>query len=143
MGAPFFLTTSYHVTLPSKWFSLNSSRVYLERLIRTVALEVPSGAMVLDAGSGRGPYRSFFDHARYESADFMQVNKKYAEVMYVCDLAAIPVEDGRFDFVLFTQTMEHLKEPQRVLNALTRVLKSGGRIPVHGTAVLRRTRAAA
>jgi SAM-dependent methyltransferase len=116
------------VTLPSKWFSLNSSRIYLEKLIRTIAFEVPAGAMVLDAGSGRGQYRSFFDHARYENADFMQVDKKYGEVMYVCDLAAIPVEDKRFDFILFTQTMEHLKEPQRVLTELMRVLKSGGRL---------------
>jgi len=102
--------------------------VYLEKLIRAVALDVPSGAMVLDAGSGRGQYRSFLGHARYESADFMQVDKKYGEVMYVYDLAAIPVEDRRFDFILFTQTMQHLKEPQHVLTELMRVLKSGGRI---------------
>lgn len=39
------------MTLLSKWFSLNCSRVYLEKLIRALALDVPSGAMVLDAGS--------------------------------------------------------------------------------------------
>jgi SAM-dependent methyltransferase len=116
------------VAFLDRWFALNSSRVYLEQVVRTVALEVPARAMVLDAGSGVGLYKSRFSHTRYESADFMQVDKKYGEVLYVCDLASIPVEDARFDFVLFTQTMEHLKEPQRVLQELVRVLKSGGRI---------------
>lgn len=73
-------------------------------------------------------YKTLFGHTHYESADFMQVDKKYGEVLYVCDLASIPVVDARFDFVLFTQTMEHLKEPQAVLRELVRVLKSGGRI---------------
>lgn len=116
------------MTVAAGWFSLNSSRVYLERLIRAAALEVPPGALVLDAGSGSGIYKSLFSHARYESADFMQVDKQYGEVTYVCDLANIPIEDRRFDFILFTQTMEHLKEPQRVLQELMRLLKSGGRI---------------
>jgi SAM-dependent methyltransferase len=110
------------------WFSTNSSRVHLERLNRAVALQVPAGALVLDAGAGSGMYKTLFDHTCYESADFMQVDKQYGEITYVCDLASIPVEDERFDFILFNQTMEHLKEPKLVLRELTRVLKSGGRV---------------
>ena len=102
--------------------------MYLEQVVRTVALDVSAGAMVLDAGSGLGLYKSLFSHTRFESADFMQVEKKYGEFLYVCDLASIPVEDARFDFVLSTQTMEHLREPQPVLRESRRVLKSGGRI---------------
>ena len=82
---------------------------------------------MLDAGAGRAPYRSLFEHAQYETADFLAVKKKhYEQPDYVCDLAQIPVEDARFDHVLLTQVLEHLPEPATVLSELHRVLKPGG-----------------
>jgi SAM-dependent methyltransferase len=105
----------------------NSSRVYLHRFLARAGRAVQPGQLVLDAGSGRAPYRDLFAHARYETADFMAVEgKRYAEQDYVCDLAAIPVEDGRFDHVLLTQVLEHIPEPGRVLAELHRVLRPGG-----------------
>jgi SAM-dependent methyltransferase len=105
----------------------NSSRAYLHRFLARAGASVQSGQLVLDAGSGRAPYRDLFAHARYETADFMAVKgKRYVEQDYVCDLAAIPVEDARFDHVLLTQVLEHLPEPGRVLAELHRVLKPGG-----------------
>ncbi|HKT16221.1 MAG TPA: methyltransferase domain-containing protein [Allosphingosinicella sp.] len=108
---------------------VNSSRVHLERFNRAFAATVPAGALVLDAAAGAQPYRRFFDHARYESADFQKVESKtYGDTTYVCDLRSIPVEDDRFDFVLFNQALEHMPEPQAVLSELCRVLKPGGRM---------------
>jgi SAM-dependent methyltransferase len=105
----------------------NSSRVYLHRFLARAGKEVRPGELVLDAGAGRAPYRDLFAHARYETADFMAVKgKKYVEPDYVCDLAEIPVEDGRFDHILLTQVLEHIPEPARVLGELHRVLKPGG-----------------
>jgi SAM-dependent methyltransferase len=83
---------------------------------------------VLDAGAGEQPYRIYFAHAAYESADFELVDKPYARSTYVCDLAQIPVEDGRFDRIVFNQVMEHLPDPLPVLRELQRVLKPGGRM---------------
>ncbi len=84
---------------------------------------------MLDAGAGEAPYKHLFSHVLYESADFEQVNKPYAKSTYVCDLCEhIPVEDGRFDYIVFNQTMEHLDRPQEALAELQRVLKSGGTI---------------
>jgi SAM-dependent methyltransferase len=105
----------------------NSSRTYLHRFLARAGATVRPGQLVLDAGSGRAPYRDLFAHARYETADFVAVEgKTYAEQDYVCDLAAIPVEDARFDHVLLTQVLEHLPEPATVLGELHRVLKPGG-----------------
>lgn len=106
----------------------NSSRVYLERFVMRAAASVPTGARVLDAGAGECPYRRHFRHARYEAADFCQVDKAYAPVDYVCDLRSVPVEDGRYDLVLLTQVLEHLPEPVEVLRELHRVLKPGGNL---------------
>lgn len=109
-------------------FDFNSSRYRLELENAAFAKLVPAGALVLDAGAGDAPYRHLFEHARYESADFEKLDKSYAPSTYVCDLAAIPVADGRFDFIIFNQVMEHLPEPLAVLRELWRVLKPGGKM---------------
>lgn len=84
--------------------------------------------LVLDAGAGRSPYRDLFTHAKYESADIAQLDGGAPAVDYVCDLTDIPVEDGRFDRVLFNQVLEHVPDPPAVLRELHRVLKPGGEI---------------
>jgi len=109
-------------------FQFNSSRYRLLQENTAFAAAVPPGALVLDAGAGDAPYKHLFTHARYESADFEKVAKPYAVSTYVCDLRSIPVEDCRFDCVLFNQVMEHLPEPKLVLVELNRVLKSGGKL---------------
>ena len=108
--------------------TVNSSRVHLRRNVARFARATDPGMLVLDAGAGRSPYRKLFKHAHYESADFAALKTNYAPLDYVCDLSEIPVEDGRFDRVLFNQVLEHLPEPERVLAELHRVLKPGGRI---------------
>ena len=84
--------------------------------------------LVLDAGAGDSPYRNLFKHATYEAADFAQLSSRYAPLDYVCDLTDIPVEDARFDRILFNQVLEHLPEPASALAELHRVLKPGGLI---------------
>ena len=115
-----------------KILNFNSSRYRLRQENVAFAALVPSGALVLDAGAGNGPYKSLFDHASYESADFEQVDKQYQKTTYVCDLQKIPVEDSRFDFIIFNQVMEHLPEPKLVLAELYRVLKPGGKMIYSG-----------
>lgn len=83
---------------------------------------------ILDAGSGKAPYRELFSHAHYETADFVKVDKEYGHTDYVCDLATIPVEADRYDRIIFTQVMEHLPEPALVLNEFHRIMKPGGKI---------------
>ena len=83
--------------------AFNSSRYRLQVESVAFASMVPNGALVLDAGAGDAPYKSLFQHTQYESADFEKVDKEYAASTYVCDLKSIPVEDCRFDFIIFNQ----------------------------------------
>ena len=108
--------------------AFNSSRYHLLKVNEEFASGVRAGERVLDAGAGMQPYAHLFSHAEYESADFTKVDKSYAPQTYICDLMDIPVEDGRFDHVVFNQVLEHLPEPILVLKELRRVLKPGGRI---------------
>jgi SAM-dependent methyltransferase len=112
--------------------AFNSSRYRLLRENTAFAAQIPAKALVLDAGAGNAPYRSLFQHAQYESADFQKVDKQYASTTYVCDLSAIPVEDGRFDYIIFNQVLEHVPEPKRVLTELCRILKPGGKMIYSG-----------
>jgi SAM-dependent methyltransferase len=113
-------------------FGFNSSRVRLYWENESFARLIPPGSMVLDAGAGNAPYKHLVLHANYESADFEKVDREYARSTYVCDLKDIPVEDARYDFVLFNQVMEHLPDPPRVLKELFRVMKPGGRLIYSG-----------
>lgn len=108
--------------------SFNSSRYYLHKEVERFSKSVPANALVLDAGSGLQPYQQLFNHARYESADFEKLDIEYTKTTYVCDLRNIPVEDCRYDCIIFNQVMEHLPEPGVVLEELYRVLKHGGKL---------------
>lgn len=107
---------------------INSSRKYLDDFVREAAASLPEGAMVLDAGAGICPYQHYFSHVKYETADFCQVDKRYGQIDYVCDLSDIPVEDSRYDVVLLTQVLEHLPEPRTILKEMRRILKPGGKL---------------
>jgi len=113
----------------SKWWPhRNSHRWHLGRLVQEKAASLPAGGLVLDAGAGHCPYRPFFSHLQYETADFCQVAKAYGSIDYVCDLRSVPVEDGRYDAVVCTQVLEHLAEPQAVLREFNRILKPNGQL---------------
>lgn len=107
-------------------YAKNSSRVYLEQFVQQAAQSLQPGQRMLDAGAGDGAYQRFFSHVTYESADFCQVDKAYAPMTYVCDLAAVPVESERYDLILLTQVLEHLPNPQLVLTEMLRLLKPNG-----------------
>jgi len=106
----------------------NSSRDRLLLEVKSFAATVPAGAFVLDAGAGDAPYKFLFDHANYESADFGKAIKIDSQTTYVCDLKSLPVDDQRYDFVLFNQVMEHLPQPDLVLLELFRVMKPGAKM---------------
>ncbi|MBR1151579.1 class I SAM-dependent methyltransferase [Bradyrhizobium sp. JYMT SZCCT0428] len=106
----------------------NSSRARLNIEMERFAAAVAGNALVLDAGAGSHPYKTFFKHAKYESADFEEFDGVNGKTTYVCDLTSIPVEGDRFDYVIFIQVMEHVPQPALVLKELFRVLKPGGKL---------------
>lgn len=106
---------------------INSSRVYLEQFMERAGRSLQAGGLILDAGAGDSPYRKFFGHARYESADFCQVEgAPYTQVTYVADLACLPVPDQHYDMIICTQVLEHVPDPGKVLKEFQRILKPGG-----------------
>jgi hypothetical protein len=74
-SAPYTQPRGLGAALRASVRRLNSSRVHLERFVRRGADSVAPGAIVLDAGAGSAPHRDHFVHTRYETADFLEVEK--------------------------------------------------------------------
>lgn len=85
--------------------------------------------IILDAGAGASPYRKLI-LGIYHSCDFPQTNPsaESAQHTFLCDLASLPVEDNTYSTVICNQVLEHVRDPQTVIDELFRVLKPGGKL---------------
>ncbi len=85
-----------------------------ERFIQEMALAVPPGARVLDAGAGTCRHKPLFDHCTYKAQDFAKYTGDehiYGKLDYVSDITAIPAPDAAFDFILCSEVFEHIPRP--------------------------------
>ncbi len=87
--------------------------------------------LVLDAGSGRGGWRSLIEStaARREALD---IEARLGDKLdWVANLESMPdVPSERFDAVICHQVLEHVPHPAKALGEIHRVLKPDGRLVV-------------
>jgi len=102
----------------------------IERSISEFASALPKGARVLDAGAGEGNYRDRFQAHRYCGLDLGVGDGEwdYSKLDVLGDLSLLPFRDGAFEATLNVVTLEHVKEPARVIEELARILEPGGRL---------------
>jgi 2-polyprenyl-3-methyl-5-hydroxy-6-metoxy-1,4-benzoquinol methylase len=105
------------------------------RLVFDEALagEELEGRSLLDAGCGTGLFSQAAAQrgARVTSLDvgerlLEQVARKTDSERVVGDVAGLPFDDGRFDYVICTEVIEHTLQPRRAVAELARVLAPGG-----------------
>ncbi len=101
--------------------------VSIEDAVDQFAASIHPGLRVLDAGAGEGQYADRFTTHKYTGVDLAigDVQWNYAGLDCLADLTALPFRDGLFDAALHVVTLEHVREPQRVLTELARVMKPG------------------
>lgn len=94
------------------------------------ASSLPAGVRVLDAGAGEGVYARHFSAQRYVAVDLAVGDPSwdYSRLDVIADLSALPFPDGCFQACLNIVTLEHVREPARVLSEIARVLAPGGRL---------------
>ena len=102
----------------------------IEDAVQGFASALPPGARVLDAGAGEGNYRGAFAAQRYIGLDLAVGDTAwdYSRLDVVGDFAALPFPDAVFDASLNVVTLEHVREPARVLCELARTLSPSGRL---------------
>jgi 2-polyprenyl-3-methyl-5-hydroxy-6-metoxy-1,4-benzoquinol methylase len=86
---------------------------------------------VLDIGCGDGDYAYNLKRMGFDvlAADMDVERFKYADqiVFQKCNVTEkLPFADNSFDYILFAEVIEHLKNPYDVIKELSRILKRGG-----------------
>lgn len=104
-------------TLRIKSISEISARRELKRHLRRL-----KPGVVLDVGGGDAPYRRYVPHTRYVRLDI----DSSSNPDILGDAHEIRWESGYFDTTLAIDVLEHVREPQKVVDEMRRVLKAGG-----------------
>ncbi len=82
---------------------------------------------VLDIGVGKAPYKKFIRCRKYLGLDIE--DRGGVKDVIIADINdGIPLKDASVDLVLFTEVLEHIKEPARALREINRVLKPEGKL---------------
>jgi SAM-dependent methyltransferase len=102
----------------------------IERATEQFAASLGDGVRVLDAGAGEAQYAHFFSRQRYVGVDLGigDASWNYRRLDCIADLQSLPLREGSCDACLNIVTLEHVREPGRVICELGRVLKPGGRL---------------
>ncbi|HFU76307.1 MAG TPA: class I SAM-dependent methyltransferase [Arcobacter sp.] len=104
---------------------LTFRRYYLDDFLISTSFS----GMVLDIGgkkdNKRGKFRPPLNQV--DSWEYLNIDED-TNPDYLCSADSIPVEDEHFDMVLLCEVLEHLENPEEVLNEAQRVLKKGGRV---------------
>jgi len=102
----------------------------IDESLASFARGVGAGERILDAGAGEGGHARYFAAARYCGVDLAigDAAWNYRGLDAIADLAALPFRDGVFAACINIVTLEHVREPHRVLRELARALGPGGRL---------------
>lgn len=100
----------------SRALSAKLTRVTLDRFVASHA----SDGLTLDIGAQNGPYAAAFPRR-------IALDLRHGRgVQVLGDAQALGLADSVFDVVLCTEVLEHLREPQKAVDEMFRVLKPGG-----------------
>ena len=76
----------------------------------------------MDVGAKGSPYVDVIPHKQLLSLDIDPSNNPDI----CCDIHDLEWEGNYFDMVIAVEVLEHLQDPQRAVNKIYRILKSGG-----------------
>lgn len=86
------------------------------------------GKKLLDVGAGQTPYKKYFKKVDYFTQDIQQNKSKSINYISNLDKGLDIINSASFDYILCTQVLEHLKEPQKAFQEFYRILKPGGKV---------------
>jgi len=86
---------------------------------------------LLDLGCGKAPlYQAYSDYASENiCVDWSSSIHKNEYIDVACDLAkGIPFKNGEFDTIILSDVLEHIPNPEMLLEEIYRVLSDGGKL---------------
>lgn len=102
----------------------------IEEEVTAFASGLPARTRLLDAGAGEGQYREYFGRQRYVGFDLGigDATWDYAGLDCVGDLLRLPFRDGCFGAELSVVTLEHVTDPAKAVEEMSRVAGDGARL---------------
>lgn len=137
---PLFITERGKPRFLSKLFILSSSERFLHNWI---SKNMDKNDVILDVGARLFPYTRYQDvKAIYgidipsKSEGYLGWNKKNLKSLrtqknlhpVVASATSIPFPDKKFDKVVMTEVIEHIKNDEKVIGEVARVLKKNGKL---------------
>lgn len=102
------------------------NRSIIDSAVTRFAEGLASGVLLLDVGAGSGHYRDAFSKQFYLAIDRGYEQKDLAGLSTVADIHAIPFARNSIDAAICLEVLEHVMDPDSVLEEIFRVLKPGG-----------------
>jgi SAM-dependent methyltransferase len=132
MFSPRFMAGAKRLVPGALYKKLDPFEAEIQKFVRTVADDAPSGTRILDAGAGECRFKPLFAHTGYVGIDFAQGDPSwdYSKLDVVGRLEELPFPARTFDHVLSIVVLEHTPEPGRVIEEFQRVLKPGGMVHI-------------
>ncbi len=105
--------------------------------IRKTLAELPAGLSILDVGAGECQYKDACGHLNYKAQDIAQYDGQgnakglqtqtfdFHKLDFECDLYDIP-EDEKFDAILCTEVLEHVTDPVKAMEKISRLVTDDG-----------------
>ena len=82
-----------------------------------------TGKKVVNLGAGKGYFRELFKDSDYLTVDFYP----YEGIDVVADLIKpLPFDSNHFDFIILSNVLEHISEPEKLIKECHRILKDDG-----------------
>jgi SAM-dependent methyltransferase len=96
-----------------------------KQFIRKEAKKMMISSDVLDVGAGRAPYKQYFEEHNYMTQDIKDYE---GNIDVISNIYNIPLMDKSQDFIICTQVMEHLNNPDEAFKEFNRLLRIGGKV---------------
>ena len=111
-----------------RWDRRDPIACALHALIVDAQAAAGPGATVVDLGAGGCVYRRFFPGRHYIGIDFgkSHVKRSHGPLDVVGNVMHPPLRDACADITLTMVVMEHVPDPQRLVDQQFRILKPGG-----------------
>lgn len=140
-----YVNNQFYDTLGERWYTANDDPVALLRaesrlrnpwVAKQLQERFGSNARVLDVGCGAGFLTNYLAEQNFQvtgldaSVGSLEVAAQHdstSKVKYLLgDALALPFADGTFDAVCAMDFLEHVEDPERVIQEVSRVLRPQG-----------------
>lgn len=100
----------------------------IDNFVISTVSETGRNKLVLDAGAGECRFKDLLEDVQYVAVDtaWGDSNWNYSRIDAAGNVDRLPFVSNIFDVVICTQVLEHVREPQLVINEIFRTLKTGG-----------------